>query len=54
MSATKLNFFQSGDKEGEDETISTSDGRVAVVIVPSLSLQHLKYLNQHTYFYKVG
>ena len=44
-----------GEKGGEEEvtTPSTPEGRVAVVIVPSLSLQHLKYLNSHTYFYKV-
>lgn len=47
--------LQSGDKEGAEEasTPSTPEGRVAVVIIPSLSMQHLKYLNSHTYFYKV-
>ena len=41
------------DDTQEHKRSSVSMGTVSVVIVPSLSPQHLAYLNGHTHFYKV-
>ena len=48
-----VSIIQGGEKSEEATSPSTPEGRVAVVIIPSLSIHHLRYLNTHTHFYKV-
>ena len=44
-----------GDEIREDERPrSTSEGTISVVIIPSITPQHLQYINEKTYFYKVS
>ena len=47
-----------GQSEGQEDWYqprrSTSEGTVSVVIVPSISPKHLKFLNEKTQFYQVS
>ena len=45
---------QDHDTGDDERPRSTSEGTISVVIIPSITPQHLKYINEKTYFYKVS